>query len=113
MGVAYYSNYFVWFEVGRCELLRSLGHTYQELETQGILLPVIEAGCQYRDSARYDDDLEIATTGTLLSPVRVRFDYEVSRSDGRALATGNTVHAAVGHAGRPRRLPEAIQAVLR
>ena len=77
------------------------------------MLPVIEAGCEYRDSARYDDDLEIATTGSLLSPVRVEFTYEVSRSAGTALATGRTVHAAVDHSGRPRRLPARIREVLR
>ena len=79
MRVAYYANYFVWFEVGRCELLRSLGRTYRDLETDGILLPVIEAHCQFLDSARYDDGLEIATTGALLSPVRVQFTYDVTR----------------------------------
>ena len=114
MGVVYYANYFVWFEVGRCELLRSLGRTYGDLEHDGVMLPVIEAHCQYHDSARYDDDLEIATTGLLLSPVRVEFRYDVSRqSDGTRLASGRTVHAAVDPSGRPRRLPEDVQAVLK
>ena len=113
MGVAYYANYFVWFEVGRCELLRSLGRTYRDLESEGVLLPVIEAHCTFRDSAHYDDDLEIETTGTLLSPVRVQFQYDVSlRADGTPLAKGQTTHAAVDSAGKPRRLPKEIQAVL-
>ena len=111
MGVAYYANYFVWFEVGRCELLRSLGHTYRDLESQGFMLPVIEAHCEYRDSARYDDALEIATRGALLSPVRVEFRYDVARADGSPLAAGRTVHASVDTTGRPRRLPTEIQAV--
>ncbi len=114
MNVAYYANYFVWFEVGRCELLRSLGRTYRDLETQGIMLPVIEAHCEFRDSARYDDEIKIATTGSLLSPVRVEFCYDVSRqNDGTPLATGRTVHASVDAAGRPRRLPADLQAVLK
>ncbi len=112
MGVAYYANYFVWFEVGRCELLRSLGHTYRDLEAQGFMLPVIEAHCEYRDSARYDDALEIATTGALLSPVRVEFRYRVARpADDTLLAAGRTVHAAVDASGRPRRLPADIRTV--
>ena len=114
MGVVYYANYFVWFEVGRCELLRSLGRTYGDLEQDGVMLPVIEAHCQYHDSARYDDDLEIATTGQLLSPVRVEFQYNVSRQpDGTRLASGRTVHAAVDPVGRPRRLPADVQGVLK
>jgi acyl-CoA thioester hydrolase len=114
MGVAYYANYFVWFEVGRCELLRWLGLTYRDLEANGILLPVIEAHCTFRDSARYDDDLEIATTGSLVSPVRVQFWYNVSRrADSTPLATGRTVHAAVDAAGQPCRLPTEVQAILK
>lgn len=114
MGVAYYANYFVWFEVGRCELLRSLGRSYRELETDGVRLPVIEAHCKFRDSARYDDELQVATTGSLISPVRIQFRYDVSRqSDGTHLAAGRTVHAAVDGAGKPRRLSEEIQAILK
>ena len=48
MGVAYYANYFVWFEVGRCELLRALGSSYRQLETDGVMLPVIEAIASFR-----------------------------------------------------------------
>src|SRR2546426_9501538 len=79
MGVVYYANYFVWFEVGRTDLLRNSGSTYRDLEAEGISLPVIEAHCEYLRSACYDDELEIQTTGTLLSPIRVEFDYKVIR----------------------------------
>ena len=113
MGVAYHANYFVWFEVARCDLLRSLGSTYRDLEERGVMLPVIEAHCAYRTAARYDDELEIRTRGALLSPVRVEFNYAVRRrADGAALADGRTVHAAVDPSGRPRRLPADVQAVL-
>ena len=113
MGVAYYANYFVWFEIGRTELLRALGTTYRQLEADGVRLPVIEAHCEYRRPARYDDDLGIATTGSLLSPVRIEFQYEVARRDDKAvLARGKTVHAATDSTGRPTRLPAHIQTVL-
>lgn len=113
MQVAYYSNYFVWFEVARCELLRALGHTYRDLEAAGFMLPVIEAHCEYRRPARYDDELTILTRGTLLSPVRVRFAYEVRRTgDADAAARGHTVHAAVDGDGRPARLPADIRRLL-
>jgi acyl-CoA thioester hydrolase len=112
MGVVYYANYFVWFEVGRCELLRARGHAYRALESDGVMLPVIDARCEFRAPARYDDDLRIATVGTLLSPVRVEFRYSVTRAgDGATLASGRTLHAAVDRSGRPRRLPDSIQEV--
>ena len=113
MQVAYYANYFVWFEVGRCELLRSLGSSYRELEAAGFMLPAIEAHCEYRGPARYDDDLMILTHGRLMSPARVRFDYEVQRQiDRMVTAVGHTVHAVVDRGGRPTRLPAEIRKVL-
>ena len=109
MGVVYYANYLVWFEVGRTDLLRGSGWSYREMEVEGFSLPVIEAQCSYRQSARYDDDLDIRTTGTLLSRVRVRFNYEVVRAaDDAVLAEGYTVHASLDQDGRPRRLPDRI-----
>ena len=113
MGIVYYANYFVWFEVGRTDLLRHAGWSYREMETDGIVLPVVEAHCEYRQSARYDDELEIKTTGAQLSSVRVRFDYEVVRtSDVAVLAAGHTVHASLDRTGKPQRLPERIRSLL-
>jgi acyl-CoA thioester hydrolase len=109
MGVVYYANYFVWFEVGRTDLLRREGRTYRDMESEGLSLPVIDAHCEYKQSARYDDDVEIRTTGALLSPVRVRFDYQVVRpSDDVLLAAGHTVHAVLDASGHPSRLPERL-----
>ncbi len=113
MGVVYYANYFVWFEVGRTDLLRQSGWNYREMETEGFGLPVIEAQCTYRESAKYDDELEVRTTGTMLSPVRVKFTYDVVRPvDAATLATGTTVHATLDRDGRPCRLPERVRDVL-
>jgi acyl-CoA thioester hydrolase len=110
MGVVYYSNYFVWFEVGRTEWLRDAGWSYREMEVEGLSLPVIEAHCDYRRPARYDDQIEIRTTAALLSPIRVRFEYEVSREgDDTPLAAGHTVHAALDASGRPARLPQRVR----
>ena len=109
MGVVYYANYFVWFEVGRTDLLRESGWTYRDLEAEGVSLPVIEAHCEYRQPARYDDELDIRTSGTLISPVRVEFAYEIVRPiDKIALCVGRTVHAALDRDGRPCRLPERV-----
>jgi acyl-CoA thioester hydrolase len=110
MGVVYYANYLIWFEVGRTELLRSLGWSYREMEHEGIGLPVIEASCLYHRPARYDDELEIRTRGTLLSAVRMQFDYEIVRNPGGELiVSGRTLHAAVNGEGRPARLPARVR----
>jgi acyl-CoA thioester hydrolase len=110
MGVVYYANYLVWFEVGRTDLLRLSGWTYRDMEADGYALPVVEAHCEYRQSAKYDDELEIRTTGALLSPVRVRFEYEIVRTaDATTLASGYTTHASLNPLGKPRRLPPRVR----
>lgn len=114
MGVAHHSNYFVWFEAGRTELMRSLGWSYRQMEDEaGVRLPVIEASCRFLRPVRYDDEVVVKTTARLMSRVRVAFDYELLRpADGTLLAQGRTVHAAVDAGGRPCRLPERARMLL-
>ena len=111
MGVAHHTHYFVWFELGRTELMRSAGCTYRELEdADGVFFPVVAAGAVYKAPARYDEVVEIETRLTKTEGVRVRFEYALRRpGDGRLLATGFTVHASCGRDGRPRRLPESVR----
>jgi acyl-CoA thioester hydrolase len=110
MGVVYHANYFVWFEVGRTDLLRHAGWTYRDMEADGYSLPVLEAHCNFRQPARYDDELDVRTNGALLSPVRVQFTYNLVRpADNTMLATAHTIHAAVDREGRPCRLPERVR----
>lgn len=110
MGVVYHSNYLVWFEIGRTDWLRDTGWTYRSMEEEGIQLPVIEAHCEYRQGARYDDEIEIRTRAKKLSPVRVQFEYEAARrADGVMLATGYTVHATIDRSGRPVRMPDRVK----
>jgi acyl-CoA thioester hydrolase len=110
MGVVYYANYLVWFEVGRTDFLREMGWSYRELEQAGYVLPVIAVSCAYHRPARYDEELEIRTRGTLLSPVRLVFDYEIVRAAGaERIVTGRTEHASVSPEGRPVRLPQHIR----
>jgi acyl-CoA thioester hydrolase len=112
MGVVYYANYYVWFEVGRTDLLRSAGGSYRDMEKDGLQLPVIESHCEYRQPAKYDDELDVRTTGAIVSPVRVKFSYELVRaSDSATLAVGHTIHAALDESGRPRRLPDAVKSL--
>ena len=110
MGVVYYANYLVWFEIGRTEWLRDAGWNYRDMEETGVSLPVIEAHCEYLRGAQYDDELDVKTKGTVVSPVRMQFDYEViRRTDSTVAAVGRTVHAALGPGGRPCRLPDRIR----
>jgi acyl-CoA thioester hydrolase len=111
MGVVYHSNYLVWLEVARTDLIRDYGITYAELERDGYGLAVAELGIRYRAAAHYDDDIVVTA---VLSDVRsrsLRFEYEVTRaSDSVRLATAFTALVSVDPAsGRPVALPPAIK----
>ena len=101
MGVVYYGNYFTWFEVGRTELFRDLGIPYRSFEERGILLPVTEAECKYKSSAKYDDLVTIKTCISRLRPSKINFYYQIISQEGRVLAYGSTGHAFVDKTGRP------------
>lgn len=107
MGFIYHSHFFAYFEIGRCELIRACGMTYAELEEHGVMLPLRECGAQYRQAARYDDLLAIGTRIELLTPVRIRFGYEIHRIEPTPvthLASGFTEHLFIDRSGRPTRL---------
>jgi acyl-CoA thioester hydrolase len=109
MGVVYYANYLVWFEVGRNAFFRDMGDSYRRLEEAGLLLPVVEAVCHYLHPARYEDVVTVTTWLARLTVARLTFRYEISRGD-TLLAAGRTVHAFLGKEGRPvnlkKRFPE-------
>ena len=108
MGFAYYANYLRWFEIGRAEMLRSLGTSYREVEEAGISLPVVEAACRYRKPARYDDLIAIETAVAHLGRASVGFEYRVVREeDGELLASGRTRHCFLDPEGRPAPAPAA------
>jgi acyl-CoA thioester hydrolase len=115
MGFAYYANYLRWFEIGRAEMLRTLGLSYREVEARGVSLPVLEAWCRYFAPARYDDALAVETGILGRSRAGVRFGYRVVRAAGEepaGLAVGYTEHCYLGTAGRPVRPPADLTALL-
>jgi len=102
MGLVYYANYLVYFEMARTELLRGLGRTYRECEEMGVFVPVVEAACRYHAPARYDDWIEVRARVTRWTQVALDFAYECRRGgpDGDLLATGATRHAFTNREGR-------------
>src|ERR1700678_625343 len=80
MGVVYHANFFIWFEVGRVELLRQLGLDYKQMESQEEFhIAVVEASCRYKSPARYDDELILETQVVALRRSVLKFGYRVLR----------------------------------
>jgi acyl-CoA thioester hydrolase len=119
MGIVYYANYLVWFEIGRVELLRSLGLAYSQLELEHqCILPVVEASCRYRSPARYDDEILIETRPALLRNSVLKFAYRILRkapegAEPTLLAEGETVHVVCDDQLNKKALPERYEAALR
>lgn len=109
MSVVYYGRYFEFVEAARNELLRECGFTYKELESLGIMLPVVSAHLDYFSPARYDDEIEIHTHIAKLENVRVTIAYTAfEKSSRQKLFSGYTIHAFVNKNGKPTRPPQAF-----
>ena len=113
MGVVYHSNYLIWCEVGRTELIRRMGRSYAEIEKIGVGLAVSEAALRYHAPARYDDRICVTTT---LSDVRSRsmtFEYLITNADtGVRLVSASTTLIGLDRDGRIARLPQALRDAL-
>lgn len=115
MGVVYHSNYLIWFEVGRVELMRSLGFDYKRMEAEDDCYIVVgDAHCRYQYPARYDEVLRVRTRILESMSRVVKFGYELFRdADSHLLATGETTHVICGKNGKPKMLPEKYRARFR
>jgi acyl-CoA thioester hydrolase len=105
MSYLHHSRYLQYFEMGRIELLRFLGHSYADLEKAGIFFVVVKAECRYRAPAQYDELLSLTTRVVRQTHVRIDHAYELKR-EGKLLAEGSTTIACVGRDGQLRQIPD-------
>ena len=113
MGVAYYANYLVWFEVGRSDFCRAKGFSYGELEALGFKLVVTDVQCRYRNPARYDEVLWVRTGVKGIHRRLITFGYQILRKeDGEMIATGESRHVSLDSNNRPKSLPSEFLARL-
>jgi len=110
MGVVYYANYFIWFEVARTEYLRSAGIDYKQLEEKGMYLMVASATCEYKSPAKYDDIVRIETWIPKIKNSSLEFGHKLFVGD-RLIATGHSVHVFTNKLGRPIRIPAELKGI--
>jgi acyl-CoA thioester hydrolase len=109
MSFVYYGVYAQYYEVGRVELLRSLGVSYKEIEAMGFALPVVNLNINYKKPALYDDELTIKTTIKAMPSAKIVFNYETFNENGDLLNTGEVVLVFVNkETGKPCFAPEII-----
>ncbi len=113
MGIVYYSNYFVYFEMGRIEFLRNFGIAYSEIEKEDIFLAVSEAHCKYKSPAMFDDLLIVKTYLSKIKLARIEFCYEIRRvNEKNLIAEGSTLLACLGKNKKPIAIPDKIRDAL-
>jgi len=107
MGVVYHANHFVWFEVGRVELLRQLGFSYRDMEAKDqCFIAVVDARCRYKAPAQYDDEIIVRTQLKNVRESVIHFGYELIReNDGLLLAEGETTHIVTNAEMKATALP--------
>jgi len=109
MSFVYYGVYAQYYEVGRVELLRSLGLSYKEIEAMGFALPVVNMNIKYKKPAFYDDELTIRTTIKELPTAKITFHYETLNEKGELLNVGEVILVFVNKkTGKPCFAPEVI-----
>lgn len=114
MGYCYYGNYAQYFEVGRVEAMRSLGISYKELESIGIMLPVSDFSVKYLSPALYDDKLSIQTEIASISGSKLLFHYEIYNEIGTLLSKASTTLIFVNkETMRPTRPPALFTELLK
>ena len=108
MGVVYHSNFIVWFEVGRVEMLRQLGFRYRDMELDDDChIAVADVRVRYKAPARYDDEITIRTRLKNVRDSLLQFGYEIVRvDDGTLLAEGETTHIVVDSKFEKSALPQ-------
>ena len=108
MGIVYYANYLVWFEVGRVAWCKAKGFHYADMESKdGLFMIVAEASCRYKEPAHFEDDIIVRTSLAKATDKVIRYRYEVyKKNSGRLLATGGTTHVVTDLSFRPARLPD-------
>jgi acyl-CoA thioester hydrolase len=108
MGVVYHANHFIWFEIGRVDLMRQLGFSYRDLERDhGCFIPVVDARCRYKAPARYDDEIIVRTHLRNVRESVIHFGYELVRADNNELlAEGETMHMILDSKMKHAPLPE-------
>lgn len=110
MGVLHHSRYWVYFEMGRTELLRAQGIAYADMEKQGVFFAVARCSARYVAPVRYDDVLLLTTRITRMGAARIDHAYELERkADGMLLATAETTLACLDRAGQIQAIPESMQ----
>ena len=114
MGYVYYGNYATYYEIGRVEVLRSLGFSYKQLEEEvGVMMPVLELQVQYKAPAYYDDELRLEVTVPEMPQSRMRFEYKLFNAAGKLINVGATTLAFINKSsGRPCRVPDALKEVM-
>lgn len=111
MGVVHHAVYPIWYEVARADFIKTSGITYTQMEQMGIMLPLLSCECRYLKPAFYEDELNVVTSISLLTPSKIEFDYEIYNSENKLINHGKTMHAFTSTALKPMNMKKHFAGV--
>ncbi|UOQ47724.1 acyl-CoA thioesterase [Gracilibacillus caseinilyticus] len=95
MGVVYHANYLIWFEIGRTAFIEELGFRYHDMESEGVVSPVIDVNIQFKQPIRYGHDAYVETWLVKYNGIRTTYGYRITDQNGEVAVTGETQHVIV------------------
>ena len=102
MGITHHSNYIRWMEEARVDMLEKIDFGYDKLEAEGIVSPVVGIECEYKESTRFAENVEIDVKITEYTGVRYTVEYEMRNAETKNLVLkGKSKHCFINENGRP------------
>ena len=107
MGITHHSNYIRWMEEARVDMLEKINFGYDKLEAQGIISPVVGIECEYKESTRFAENIEIDVKITAYTGVRYTIEYEMRNVETKNIvARGKSKHCFINEKGRPIKIKD-------
>ena len=108
MGVVYHGNFVPYFEIGRVELMRSIGLVYKDLEAEGILMPVVHLEIDFKHPALYDEEITIETWIEKIPSTKITFHHKVHNELGNLVCKAKIILVFINDKFKPVRASSKI-----
>lgn len=112
MRIVHHSNYIRWMEEARIAFMEDVGYGYEQMEQDGVSIPVLSVSCDYKSMMRFGQTCRIDVRITKLTPVRMALSYEFyDAATGTLCGTATSGHCFIGQNGRPLALKKYLPEV--
>ena len=109
MGIVHHSNYLKYLELARIEWMEKLNISYSEIESHGIIMPVVNVNLNFKSPAYFNDRLQIKITLSKPPSAKIVFSYEIQNQFKKKICCANTTLCFIEKSSmKPIRLPKSF-----